>query len=69
MLNNLKTTLRKLMTDLFARYTQGKDMGKPRALQLTNLSLVDEGNSDDQRHDIPMRILCSAQSSHWLKIN
>jgi CHAT domain-containing protein len=40
---------RKLMTDLFKRYTQERDMSKPRALQLASLRLLDEGVPDDQK--------------------
>ena len=40
---------RKLMTDLFKRYTQEKDMSKPRALQLASLRLLDEGIPDEQK--------------------
>lgn len=40
---------RKLMTDLFKRYTQERDMSKPRALQLASLRLLDEGTPDDQK--------------------
>jgi CHAT domain-containing protein len=40
---------RKLMTDLFKRYTQERDMSKPRALQMASLKLLDEGVPDDQK--------------------
>jgi CHAT domain-containing protein len=37
------------MTDLFKRYTQERDMSKPRALQLASRRLLDEGLPDDQK--------------------
>lgn len=40
---------RKLMTDLFKRYTHERDMSKPRALQMASLKLLDEGVPDDQK--------------------
>ncbi len=40
---------RKLMTDLFKRYAQERDISKPRALQQASLRLMDEGVPDDTK--------------------
>ncbi len=40
---------RKLMTDLFKRYTQDKSTTKPRALQQASLGLMNDGVPDDQK--------------------